>query len=198
MSTKGVVGKRIVCLCDDCQTYAHFLGRAHNLLDQNGGTEIVPTAPANLRIAEGLEHLKCVRLSPKGMYRFYASCCQTPIGNVMASTSVPYVGLNADLLKFENESARLKTLGPLYARMMGKFGKPPLPQGTYPGGSMKVIVMALAFLAKVWLFRRTQPSPFFIGNNVSAPVQVLEKSERLRLKELALASTQAGSSIKFN
>ncbi len=40
-------GKRIICLCDDCQAYAYYLGRPE-ILDANGGTDVIPVAPARL------------------------------------------------------------------------------------------------------------------------------------------------------
>ena len=38
---------RVVCYCDDCQAYAHQLGRA-DLLNAKGGSDIVQMAPATL------------------------------------------------------------------------------------------------------------------------------------------------------
>jgi len=38
---------RVVCYCDDCQAFLHHLGRA-DLLDANGGTDIIQVAPASL------------------------------------------------------------------------------------------------------------------------------------------------------
>ena len=37
---------RVVCYCDDCQAFAHQLGRA-DLLDAQGGTDIIQVAPAS-------------------------------------------------------------------------------------------------------------------------------------------------------
>ena len=43
---------RVVCYCDDCQAFAHQLGRA-DLLDAKGGTDIVQVAPASLTFPKG-------------------------------------------------------------------------------------------------------------------------------------------------
>ncbi|HTO65548.1 MAG TPA: DUF6151 family protein, partial [Bradyrhizobium sp.] len=56
---------RVVCYCDDCQAYAHQLGRA-DLLDAKGGSDIVQLAPATLRFTRGQERIAGLRLSPKG------------------------------------------------------------------------------------------------------------------------------------
>jgi hypothetical protein len=42
---------RLVCYCDDCQSYLHHLGRA-DLLDANGGTEVIPAYPAGRGISK--------------------------------------------------------------------------------------------------------------------------------------------------
>src|SRR5512138_1926635 len=47
---------RVVCYCDDCQAYAHHLGRA-DLLDELGGTDVVQVAPASLAFHRGAERI---------------------------------------------------------------------------------------------------------------------------------------------
>jgi hypothetical protein len=83
---------RLICYCADCRAFARFLGRA-DVLDTQGGTEIVQIAQPRLRISQGLDRISCVRLSDKGMIRWYASCCKTPIGNTMASPKMAFIGL---------------------------------------------------------------------------------------------------------
>ena len=78
-------GSRLVCMCDDCQTYAHHLGRAGDILDAHGGTEVYQTYPARLGFTQGSEPVRCLRLSPKGLMRWHTGCCRTPIGNTFAS-----------------------------------------------------------------------------------------------------------------
>jgi len=84
---------RIVCYCDDCQAFAHHLGRA-DLLDAHGGSDIVQVAPASLTFDHGADRIVGLRLSPKGLYRFYASCCKTPLGNTVGP-AIPFVGIVA-------------------------------------------------------------------------------------------------------
>src|SRR5688572_12534539 len=81
----GGRGNHVVCYCDDCQSFAHFLERADDTLDAHGGTEIYQMSPARLEIIDGADRLACVRLAPKGLLRWYAACCRTPIGNTLAS-----------------------------------------------------------------------------------------------------------------
>ncbi|MES2048045.1 MAG: DUF6151 family protein [Pseudomonadota bacterium] len=84
---------RVICYCTDCRAFAHFLGKDADVLDAQGGTEIVQVAQPRLRISQGAEHLSCVRLSPNGMLRWYAACCNTPLGNTMADPKIGFIGM---------------------------------------------------------------------------------------------------------
>lgn len=86
-------GARLVCYCDDCQAFAAFLGRADEILDDHGGTEIFQTRPSRLSISEGSEKIACARMTPKGVYRWYAKCCNTPIANTPPLADLPFAGL---------------------------------------------------------------------------------------------------------
>lgn len=117
-------GNRVVCYCDDCQSFAHFLGRADTVLDTHGGTDIFQMSPARLQITEGAEHLACMRLTPKGLLRWYAACCQTPIGNTLPTRHVPFVGLIHSCMDHAaDDRSRDATLGPVRARVHGRFAK---------------------------------------------------------------------------
>lgn len=83
----------VMCYCADCRAFAHFLGKATDVLDQQGGTEIIQVAQPRLRFLQGEEHLSAVRLSEKGMIRWYAACCGTPIGNTMADPKGSFIGM---------------------------------------------------------------------------------------------------------
>lgn len=83
---------RIACYCTDCRAFARFLG-GDAILDKQGGTQIVQVAQARLRFTHGLDHLAVMRLSEKGLMRWYASCCNTPIGNTLDTPSISFIGL---------------------------------------------------------------------------------------------------------
>ena len=89
---KGV-SCRGVCYCADCQTFAKFLGRPGEVLDAHGGTEVVQVAQPRVAFLQGQAHLAAVRLSPKGIVRWYAACCKTPIGNTLINPKVSFFGL---------------------------------------------------------------------------------------------------------
>ncbi|KQW42216.1 hypothetical protein ASD88_21890 [Pelomonas sp. Root662] len=84
---------RSVCYCRDCQAFARYLGEPARALNAQGGTAIVATLPAHIHLTRGAERLACMRLSDKGMLRWYASCCRTPIGNTPPDPGFPFVGL---------------------------------------------------------------------------------------------------------
>ena len=83
---------RAVCYCKDCQAYARFL-RTEGIVDQDGGTEVVALLPKQVHFTDGLKVLACMSLSERGLLRWYASCCNTPIGNTPRNPKVPYVGI---------------------------------------------------------------------------------------------------------
>jgi hypothetical protein len=69
---------RCVCYCRDCQAFAHFLGRAGEILDSNGGTDVVQTRAANVVFTEGREALACMRSD--------SSCAFDAIGHCLGDS----------------------------------------------------------------------------------------------------------------
>ena len=58
----------MVCYCQDCQPFARFLGPVDNVLDAQGGSDVVlQLAPLRIKVPQGAEHVALVRLSDKGM-----------------------------------------------------------------------------------------------------------------------------------
>lgn len=82
-----------MCYCKDCQAFARYLGKADIVLDAMLGTDIVATLPKYVSFASGVGSLACLSLTDRGLLRWYASCCGTPIGNTLRDYRVPYVGL---------------------------------------------------------------------------------------------------------
>ena len=179
-------GHRTVCMCDDCQAYAHYLGQAKTVLDANGGTEVVPVAPANLEITQGIENLKCLRLTEKGMLRWYAGCCNTPIANTAPISKMPFAGLIHSIMDFNGSGQSLDgILGSVGMRVQGKSGIGTLPDGTYQKFSLRQILQTMAFLFVGFLKRQYTPSPFFnaqTGKPVVVPY-ILTKVERDKLRK---------------
>ena len=97
----GMRGMRAVCYCRDCRAYAHWLGRPEDVVDALGGTDIVATEARYVRLTAGAPLLACMSLSPRGLLRWYASCCRTPVGNTPRDWKLPYVGLACTTLAQE-------------------------------------------------------------------------------------------------
>lgn len=115
-------GNHVVCYCDDCQYFQHYLGQAETVLDANGGTDIFQTSPARVSITKGAEQLACLRLRPKGIVRWYARCCNTAVGNTLATPALPFVGIVTACLDRSREPRLVdEALGPLTGGVFGKF-----------------------------------------------------------------------------
>ena len=173
---------RLVCYCDDCQSWLHHLHRA-DLLDANGGTEVIPAYPADVEIVSGREHLKCARLSPKGTLRFYASCCNTPVVNT--ALDKPWAGFLRGVYTADGSgdgSGRTvdQILGAVRSRIMGRYAKGTPPAGTPQKFDFKALRTVLPFMLKGILFGKSKPSPFFGDDGVTPIVapNILSKAER--------------------
>jgi hypothetical protein len=114
---------RVVCYCRDCQAFARFLGSDSQTLDARGGSEVIQVIPKDVTFSQGVDSLACVRLTDKGMIRWYAACCRTPIGNTLENFKISFIGLLHDCL----ETAPLQeSFGPIrsYVNSQGAIGTP--------------------------------------------------------------------------
>jgi hypothetical protein len=173
---------RVVCYCDDCQAFAHHLGRA-DLLDANGGSDIVQVAPASLTFVKGQDRIAGVRLSAKGLFRYHTTCCNTPVGNTL-SPAIPFVGILVQAFNTDTQRAD-QVFGAPTGAIFGKcaIGEPP------PGSTGLNLPLMLRAIAKVLGWRLTGkawPHPFFSSNTREPiyPLTVLspERREALRKK----------------
>jgi hypothetical protein len=173
---------RVTCYCDDCQAYAHRLGRA-DLLDSNGGTDIVQVAPAALSFVQGQDQIAALRLSPNGLYRWYARCCNTPVGNTV-SPSLPFVGLAAQSFASERQNPD-QLFGPPVGAIQGKFAIGDVPKQVQ-GISLPLILRTLRLVLSWRLGGKTWPHPFFdqATRQPRYPVMVLTKEQREALRPL--------------
>ena len=173
---------RVVCYCDDCQAFLYRLGRA-DLFDPNGGTDIVQVAPAALSFVQGKERIVGLRLTPKGLYRWYASCCRTPLGNTLG-LAIPFVGIVAQAFASDTQ-----TPDGVFGRPIGAvFGKCAVDNS--PEGSTRLNPRLIARTLRLilgWRLRgKTWPHPFFDRTTraPSFPLTVLSREERDALRPL--------------
>jgi hypothetical protein len=173
---------RGVCYCKDCQAYAHFLGKADEILDEMGGSDVVATLPQHVTFTQGIEALACMSLSDKGMLRWYASCCNTPIGNTARDFKVSHVGLLHNCLKDPSTSLD-SAFGPVRMRVGMKSAR-----GAPKAMAASTTVSILRFMARLVRARLDgsyKNTPFFdpqAGTPRVSP-KVLTPDERARLMQ---------------
>lgn len=175
---------RCVCYCDDCQAFAHYLG-GEDLLDALGGSDIVQLLPAQLRITQGAEHLRCMRLSEKGMLRWFTACCRTPVGNTMNSARLPFVGMLAKFVDPSVDSAALASAaGAPVVYAFGKFAVGGVPSHATRGVPLRWMRRLGAMLLRGFMTGAQRPSVLFDerGAPVSQP-DVLSPSQRDALRQ---------------
>ena len=169
-------GYWVVCYCDDCQAFAHFLGNSDRSLDAHGGTDLFQMSPARLRITQGIEQLACVRLTRKGPFRWYSKCCKTPVGNTPPTYQLPFIGLIHSSIATAKQPLD-ELLGSEQIRVMGKFAIP--VNGELPdahGGFPLSHIARILWKILGWRIRGDhRHSPFFdrqTGEPIAA-VQIL-------------------------
>lgn len=178
-------GNHAVCYCDDCQAFAHFLGRAAEILDAHGGTEVFQMSPAALSITAGSERLACMRLTDRGLFRWYAGCCNTPIGNTMQTSQLPFVGMVHLCIRPPAEDPTLeRALGPVQVWSFRRYAKG--DGAALPADRVPIPLMVLRLLGSMlkWRLRGDhRRSPFFeprTGTPIASP-RVLSTIEREEL-----------------
>lgn len=169
---------RVICYCDDCQAFAHYLKRA-DLLDANGGSDIIQVAPNTVTFQRGEDRIRGMRLSPKGLYRWYASCCGTPVGNTV-SPAIPFVGILAQSFTAPDEAFGKPTGG-----ILGKFATGTPPPGTVKP-NLKLLAGAIATILGWRIRGKAWPHPFFdrASGKPRSEVTVIPREERDALRAL--------------
>jgi hypothetical protein len=192
-TVKGFVAEprntfRGVCYCRDCQAFAHFLGREQDVLDARGGTGVIQTVPRNVTFSQGLTSLGCMRLTPKGLLRWYATCCKTPVGNTLANYKLSFVGLVDTCLRDPRRSLA-DSFGQARAVVYGESARgAPKPRQV---GQGRMIGYALGTLLKARLNGDYRRTPFFhpdSGQPIATP-RILSEAEHSRLMKSVLAAS---------
>jgi hypothetical protein len=158
--TNAQSGNRVHCCCADCQKFATFLEQEDNILDEYGATDIFQIPLAHLHITHGHENLALMRLSAKGLNRWYAKCCNTPIGNTLGGKA-PFIGVIHNFM--QHISSRDKELGKTRGYIHCQSAKQPIPdilQLSFFKISMRLLGKLLSWKLK----GLNQPSAFFDEN----------------------------------
>jgi len=175
------MANRAVCYCKDCQAFANFLERPGDaVLNEQGGTEIVATLPKHVHFTQGLDALVCMSLSDHGLLRWYASCCNTPIGNTPRDFKISYVGLIHSCLAKRAPSLQ-ESFGPVRMVLQTKSAKGQVK--STPIGSLVSLLKIMKAVIATRISGTYKHNPFFIGDS-GAPIKQpreLTKAERARV-----------------
>lgn len=160
---------RVVCYCKSCQGAARHLGHAE-LLDEKGGSDLLQTSPHLVEIVEGADRLEVMRLTPRGPYRWYASCCNMPVCNTVPSRHLSFVSIMA--ARFDQP----EKAGKVIARVFTEGAKGAAPKSF---GTVRLLGGVLARVLSAKLSGRWRDNPFFDANGVPrAEPRTLSAEER--------------------
>lgn len=174
-------GTRIICYCDDCQAFAHFLGR-NDILDERGGTDIFQMSPSRVRLADD-STLCCMRLSQKGMFRWYCGECKSAVGNTM-NGRVPFIGLIHQFIDYQSANAQAdEVLGKPFAYVQTRFAVGGPPTNVHGAGLPRLLARSARLLGQWWLSGAAKQSPLFDPTSHEPKVKprVLSEAERRAL-----------------
>ncbi|MEM9575911.1 MAG: DUF6151 family protein [Pseudomonadota bacterium] len=163
-------GCHLICYCKDCRAFARHLGQL-DALEPGGGSALVQVLPSKLEITEGRENLACLRLSAKGLIRWYASCCKTPIANTVGTSKVPLAGMWRPNFESIEAFGPVKTYG---------FTKMALPGGKRKDkGLFSMLGGLLKRTVASYLSGTIRQTPFFAKDGAPVAVSyVLSAEER--------------------
>jgi hypothetical protein len=163
LNASAATGTRVICYCRDCQAFARYLGTP-GILNAFGGSDVYQTTPSQVRIESGADKLACMRLSEKGLLRWYTACCRTPIGNMLPRARSPFVAIVQPFMDPGEGRTLDQLLGPPRLRMLKEGATAPLPSDVEQQSSFFGFVHLLSVLLNGFLFGRHKPSPFFTAD----------------------------------
>ena len=150
------------------------------MLNDRVGTDVDAIVTKNLSFTQGLENLACMSLTGKGLLRWYASCCTTPVGNTMRNFKLSFVGLVHTCL--EGPSTSLEdSFGPVSMRICTKSAKG--TSNPIPERKLGAMFRILKSLIRSRLDGSYKITPFFSPDRGTPVVEpkVLSSSEHERL-----------------
>jgi len=151
------------------------LGAEADVLDEHGGTDIFQTSPSSLTITQGMDQIGCLHLKENGTHRWYARCCNTPIGNT-AKPSLPFVGIIHSF--WADKEVWNETISAPRARVQTKHAYNLPEDAPAPVGFPIGVTLGLMWKILKWkLAGKGRPNPLFgvDGEPISKP-EVVTKS----------------------
>lgn len=163
-------GTHAVCYCADCRAAELYFKQPD---PAPGPVDLFQTTPDAITITKGAQNLGLFRLSPRGLMRWYATCCHAPLFNTLAKPKLAFAGVQ--VARFSDPDR----IGPV--RVQAYM---PQPDGgpKHRGAARMAMGVASRMLAAL-LSGRWRQTPFFnpeTGEPVAKPT-ILSKQERSRL-----------------
>ena len=165
----------LICYCDDCRAFAQAIERA-DILDADGGTEVVIVPFACFNLETGMEHVRCLRLSEKGMFRWYWGCCNTPIANTQPSPMAPAVSVHGACIVEANKLS----LEPI-TRVMARHATGNPPPDAEQGIAFPTLLKILWFMLKNFVRGAGKPNVLHPHGQILTAPRVLTPVERKAL-----------------
>jgi hypothetical protein len=169
-------GTRVRCYCADCQTAALLHAGAEDMLTAAGGTDIWQTTPDHIEITKGQAHLKILRLSPKGLFRWHAGCCSTPMLNTLPNLKLPFVGA---VLRQSQSAEADRIYGAVQCHASVASARPGQGAPSRDKGIKRAGAAVLRRMALVLMSGRAKLSPLRQPDGAPiAPVEVITREAR--------------------
>ncbi|MBW4707748.1 hypothetical protein KX928_08105 [Roseobacter sp. YSTF-M11] len=165
-------GCHLICYCKDCRAFARHMGQME-ALEPGGGSPLVQVLPNRIEITQGADQIACLRLSPKGLYRWYATCCRTPLANTVGTSKMPLAGM------WRPNFADTEALGPVVTHGFTKFALPVTGAPRKDKGLARMLGGLLKRTLAAYLSGTARISPFFdqAGQPVAEP-RIISLAER--------------------
>ncbi|WP_253283427.1 MULTISPECIES: DUF6151 family protein [Ruegeria] len=172
ISDRGVrLGTHVECFCHDCRAAQLYFGQPD---PAPGPVDIFQMAPDEIEITAGGQFLSAMKLSPNGMLRWYASCCNAPLATTPQTARLPFAGFIVGRI-----TGDVSALGPVTTR-----GFVPRPDGKQKHEKVRFAAFGLLRRAlQSRLSGRWKKTPFFdpeTGDPAVVP-NVISKDERVAL-----------------
>ncbi|QTD57570.1 DUF6151 family protein [Parasphingorhabdus cellanae] len=176
-------GRRLVCHCNDCQAFAHYLGKEKRMLDDHAGTHVYQMDSAKFTLSQGQDKLACVTVTGGPLLRWYCNDCQTPIANTLSSTRFAFLSLILSAFDAGKTDAVLgrEVEHVAIASGVGDLGQ--VRTASMPGMLWNLLVRTI----KARFNPELKKSPLFddaTGEPLAVPIK-LEPAQRLAIDEKA-------------
>lgn len=164
--------QHLTCYCSCCRGFMKHLGCQDKTVDPNGGINVIHLHPRQISFEAGSEYLRPLKLTDKPTYRWYTTCCQTPIATTPKTAVMPFVSLSTYVLKNANDR-----LGPVTGHVHLDTALQDMSQLKSQEVSMGYIMKKVVkFMIREIFTRPKTRNPFFDSKTKKPIFDVIELS----------------------